>query len=430
MTVVLPSASRRSRFLFELDAAACLAAPDQSLNAKTGHVATYSRASVKTAVDANLAPRTVPHSLPAFQWSLDPVSGLMVPALLLEDTRTNLMLWSQDLSNAAWTKSGSTITTNAAIGPDGYQTCDILYETATNAEHLVNQLTVGGAIADNTVCTMSASVRVGRTTVYVSMVKKDAVTVFGAYFNLITGVVTSSDAGITARIVPQANGFYRCSVTGSVGAGATQPQGRVQPQVGSLVYLGDITTGLYVTDLQFEVGATPSSRIINAGTALARSADQLTYAFNDLPRALTVYVRGINMGTAQINNGNNPYYALIGAAPSFFVLYETTGAKPIAQLTASAFSTAATSAGTNPSVSDSVEVMGTLTSAGVVDFAQSLNGATATGSTGAGAAHALPGTWGAGTLYLNAADTGAGFFAYQSVRIAAGVQTMAFMRTG
>jgi hypothetical protein len=45
MTVLLPSASRRSRFLFEWDAARCLAAPEQSLDAVTGQAATFTRAS-------------------------------------------------------------------------------------------------------------------------------------------------------------------------------------------------------------------------------------------------------------------------------------------------------------------------------------------------------------------------------------------------
>ena len=40
-------------------------------------------------------------------------------ALLLEPQRSNLALYSNDLSNAAWVKTLSTITSNAAISPDG-----------------------------------------------------------------------------------------------------------------------------------------------------------------------------------------------------------------------------------------------------------------------------------------------------------------------
>jgi hypothetical protein len=46
------------------------------------------------------------------------------PSLLLEKQSTNVLTYSEDFSNAAWVKNGSTVTANNAISPDGTQNAD------------------------------------------------------------------------------------------------------------------------------------------------------------------------------------------------------------------------------------------------------------------------------------------------------------------
>ena len=53
MTVHIPSAKKRSRLWFEWNATDCLNATDHALDALTGQVATFTRASIKTAIDQN-----------------------------------------------------------------------------------------------------------------------------------------------------------------------------------------------------------------------------------------------------------------------------------------------------------------------------------------------------------------------------------------
>jgi hypothetical protein len=49
------------------------------------------------------------------------------PTLLLNPTRTNLAIYSEDFSNAVWTKqSGISVTTNQVIAPDGTLTADLV----------------------------------------------------------------------------------------------------------------------------------------------------------------------------------------------------------------------------------------------------------------------------------------------------------------
>ena len=425
MTQILPLATRRSRWLFDWSAASCLAASEQSLNAITGQAATFTRASTKAALDANGVVRTIAHSLPAFQWSTDPVTGLMRPGVLMEDTRTSLTTFPEDFTNAAWTKAGYTVVANSVAGPNYAVTADTVVETATNAEHFVEQSTTG--VADNTTLAWSVYVKAGRSEVKLSFVKKDNVTVIGAVFNLATGAVTSTDGGITTRIRAGVNGWYRITVIGSVGAGATQPRGRLQTLLaGAAVYLGDVGFGLYVVGGQIEVGAFESS--YNAAAAV-RNADVLSFAFNALPQALTLYIRGINRGSAQLNGGvDNPYYLLIGTAPNYLILYEGVGVPKVSFVNGTTVT--ATSAGANPAMGDTVELLATVSAAGVVDIGQSLNGATATGSTGASTGLAFPSAWSGLTINLGSGDVGKAFFEFQSAKVAAGVQTLATMRQG
>jgi len=69
------------------------------------------------------------------------------PSLLLEKQSTNLALYSEDFSNAAWIKFNATITANDAISPDGTQNADKVVFAGSN--HYIYQQTsfVGQATA-------------------------------------------------------------------------------------------------------------------------------------------------------------------------------------------------------------------------------------------------------------------------------------------
>jgi len=59
--------------------------------------------------------------------------------LLNQAPSTNLILWSQDLDNAYWTKTNVTITANSTIAPDGTSTADTITDTATNSFHAISE---------------------------------------------------------------------------------------------------------------------------------------------------------------------------------------------------------------------------------------------------------------------------------------------------
>lgn len=388
MTVLLPSARRRSRFLFDWSAAACLAASEQSLDAITGQAATFSRTSIKTAFDANGILRTVPHSLPAFQWSTDPVSGLSTPGVLLEDTRTNVALWNRDLSNAAWTKTNTTAV-----------------KTQTGIDGVASSASLLTATAANGTCLQA-------------IVLASSARYQSAYVKRVTGsgvVNMTTDNGATWTAVTVTSAWTRVTIP---------TQTLVNPTVGFRIVTN--ADAIAIDYVQNENGVLQTSPIATTTLAVARSADALSFAFSDLPRALTIYAKIVDAGTAFNEavdrgildlggNGSNPRFLLYHNATTF-AAYHSLGSN-------SDIATAVTAGST-------LEHRGVMNANGSTAAGLSINGATEVTSSNA-ATLTLEAAWNSANLYFNRFSAGTiGFASFQSVRIAAGVQTMAFMRGG
>jgi hypothetical protein len=125
--------------------------------------------------------------------------------------RVNLLTWTEAFNDAAWTKTNSTVTQNAATAPDGTLTADALYTTAATAIFVIGQNhTLGsGSTAliyaqENTTGFLQLSYN-GDTTSY-------------ANFNLSTGVVGGSGGTATHTIESVGSGWYKCTVVNTSSA--------------------------------------------------------------------------------------------------------------------------------------------------------------------------------------------------------------------
>ena len=67
--------------------------------------------------------------------------------LLIEEARTNLLLRSQELDAASWTKSNATVTADASAAPDGAVTADRVASTATASVAVQQSAAAGAAFA-------------------------------------------------------------------------------------------------------------------------------------------------------------------------------------------------------------------------------------------------------------------------------------------
>ena len=149
--------------------------------------------------------------------------------LLIEGAATNVALQSADFSDANWTKTNLTVTTNQAAAPTGATEMDDLDDAAaTTTTHSVNQ-NPSGFTAGRPVAFSVFLKDVDRRYVQLMIQGHSSTGKVWAYFDLQSGTVTDSGRVIgtgteigMCYIESFANSVYRCSITGLVNTSDTQ----------------------------------------------------------------------------------------------------------------------------------------------------------------------------------------------------------------
>jgi hypothetical protein len=135
-------------------------------------------------------------------------SNLSPLGLLIEQSSTNIALYSEQFDNVAWVKSNAAITANATTSPDGTSSADLIYPTASVSLSGAYQLVSTG----NTLEIYAKNSGIP----YLYIVDKPGAA-GAAWFNLSTGTVGTVAAGYTSSIQSVGNGWYRCTVTANTG---------------------------------------------------------------------------------------------------------------------------------------------------------------------------------------------------------------------
>lgn len=188
--------------------------------------------------------------------------------LLIEESRQNVWLRSEDFANASWTKTASSITANTIVAPDGTLTGDKIVEDTANSSHYISQAIT--SVVSTTYVT-SVYLKAGeRSAVRLS---RNGGTVASA-FDLSAGTVTNA-AGSTGTITAVGNGWYRCSIS-FAGASVTDSvyiELQTSASTSSQTYTGNGYAGVYVWGAQWETGSFATSYIPTVASAVTRSAD-------------------------------------------------------------------------------------------------------------------------------------------------------------
>ena len=215
------------------------------------------------------------------RFDYEPVS-LSALGLLVEPSRTNLFLQSDNYASTSWTKQGAlTITSSFASSPRGASTATKVTVPTSPAFHAVRQLittTSAGQIHSaivknggyNFAClTISNGIGYGQS--------------YQVVFNLTTGAFAASAGSVfsgTYGSVSLGDGWFLLWVAvtnGYVGAGAV---GDVLPfssasQLGTQ-WAGNGTDGILLAGSQFEHGSSVSTYIPTTTASVTRSADVAT----------------------------------------------------------------------------------------------------------------------------------------------------------
>jgi hypothetical protein len=239
-------------------------------------VAGLARASTATFVNGAGVVKTAGVNVPRYQGG----------QLLVEGEATNLILFSEQLNNDAWSKNRASIQANAAIAPDGSLTADKLVEDTTATDsHDVQQII---SAIGNTTYTYSLFVKAGTRNLvrlqigsFGNQVAPNIVIV-----DLLTGEFTATDL-LRTQVVELPNGWYWAATTITTIADPTglSPSLYLLDDFSNVNYTGNGTGSVFIWGAQIEAGTSKTSYIPTTAAAVTRAADIVRPVTLDRPTA-------------------------------------------------------------------------------------------------------------------------------------------------
>ena len=278
---------------------------------------TFSRTSVGTYTDGNGLIVTAAADEPRFDHKYE--NGVVKSlGLLVEESRTNLFEYSEDFTNADWTKFDVSISSNSIIAPDGSTNSYTITEGTSNSQHnITDTTTVTGTKTFSVYAKLASGSRLFRIVDFNAT--DGAVT---GRFDLSNGTI---DAGSDSSAVIKdcGNGWYRCSITTTTTVESNYYISLCQSD-STFTYTGDGSSSFYIFGAQVEAGGFPTSYIPTSGSTKTRVNDILSIEgtnFTDVYNQTegSYKVEGFIDGTLPSNTYSGIFGAGGGSATSNFI---------------------------------------------------------------------------------------------------------------
>jgi hypothetical protein len=237
---------------------------------------TFTRASTGTYLDSDGLLKTATTNTPRIEYDINGNRK----GLLIEEARTNLLTYSEQFDNAAWTKDRLTVTANAASSPSGVVSAVAIIENSVNSFHALGR---SASFISGTAYTLTVYAKKPETGsqrfLQLTLGSAPFTGLPTANFDLITGqlVLTGAGNSASASIEFAGNGWYRCRLTATANVTATSSAFLLLQASSSASrfasYQGDGTSGVLLWGAQLEAGSFPTSYIPTAGSTATRAAD-------------------------------------------------------------------------------------------------------------------------------------------------------------
>lgn len=244
--------------------------------------------------------------------------------LLMEQGSTNMLSYSQSFSGGGWIINGPTIVSASDVAPDGTLTACTMREGTTSSAYF-KQYNLAGTFASGSSYTISQYVKQVSYPLH-ALELMDYTNNAGTrtVFNLATGTISS--AGVTngnfiyvgSTITPVGNGWYRITLTGTLGALGSSLLLFQDFMNGYTTYTGNGYNSTLVWGAQLEACPFATSYIPTTTAAVTRGADAAAMTGVNFSSWYnysqgTLYTEGNVIGVASfscqvsINNGSGNY---------------------------------------------------------------------------------------------------------------------------
>ena len=196
------------------------------------------------------------------------------PSLLFEPQRTNLVTYSTDYSNTAWSKNNLTVTLNSAISPEGIMNASLLVENSGTAQRFI-----GDSLSLSSGTSYSVSIYAKKKERSVLQISPSVSHIAASYANydLDLGVVSATGGSVTAKIQSLNNDWYRCILTFTATSTATATLAffiqNNPTAIRGAAYQGDGSNSMYLYGAQVEAGSYATSLIHTSGSTVTRNED-------------------------------------------------------------------------------------------------------------------------------------------------------------
>jgi len=186
--------------------------------------------------------------------------------LLLENSATNLVTYSEAFDNSYWTKSGASVV-SGFTSPSGDTSAFKLVEDTSNGQHYIEVSSL--SILNTTKHTLSFYVKYNG--VQFIRIFSSALNSF-TYFDVLNGSIGSTTAE-SNNIELLSNGWYRCEMTDESISTSTNFKISLAESDGVVVYIGDGTNGVQIFGAMLEANSFSTSYIPTNGSTVQRAAE-------------------------------------------------------------------------------------------------------------------------------------------------------------